>query len=247
MNRNISAPLGLFLFLLLWEIAPRTGLISPLFLPPPSALPPAFWRELQGGYWPDAVLSSLTHYLYGLVLGTTLGVALGIATALSRRLEALLSWVIRLLRPVPGLAWVPFAIIWFGISEQAATFIIIIGVLWINYYAAFASARAVDHDLIELAEAFGQGGVWARLFKIILPGAAAGIMAGMRTGLGQAWMAVVAAEMFGIHGLGQRMMQASSLLATEIVLVYMITIAALFGLTDALFVLIRDRLLSWQR
>ncbi len=55
------------------------------------------------------------------------------------------------------------------------------------------------------------------------------------------------AEMFGISGVGQRMMQASSLLATEVVLVYMVTIAALFGLTDALFVLIRDRVLSWQR
>jgi NitT/TauT family transport system permease protein len=170
-----------------------------------------------------------------------------VITALSPRLEEGLSWVVRLLRPVPGIAWVPFAVVWFGISEQAAVFIIVLGVLWINYYAAFAAARAVDHDLIELAQAFGRGGLWPRLTEIILPGAAAGILAGVRTGLGQAWMAVVAAEMFGVHGLGQRMMQASSLLATDVVLVYMITIAALFGLTDTLFVLIRDRVLAWQR
>ena len=246
-RRGALAAAGLAAFLLLWEAIPRLGLVSPLFVPPPSGLPLTFWHELEGGYWAEAVAASLRHYFMGLAIGTALGVALGVATALSRRLEALLSGVVRLLRPVPGLAWVPFAIVWFGISERAATFIIVIGVLWINYYAAFAAARAVDRDFLELAEAFGQGGRWAKLVKIILPGASSGIMAGMRTGLGQAWMAVVAAEMFGVHGLGQRMMQASSLLATDVVLVYMVTIAALFGLTDALFVLIRDRVLAWQR
>ena len=246
-RRGWLAAAGLVVFLLIWEAVPRLGLASPVFVPPPSELPLTFWRELSGGYWTEAVGASLGHYLMGLAIGTSLGVALGVATALSPRLEALLSWVVRLLRPVPGLAWVPFAIIWFGITERAATFIIIIGVLWINYYAAFAAARAVDRDFLELADAFGQGGRWSKLVKIILPGASAGILGGVRTGLGQAWMAVVAAEMFGIHGLGQRMMQASSLLATDVVLVYMVTIAALFGLTDALFVLIRDRVLAWQR
>ena len=246
-KRGALAATGLAVFLLIWEAIPRFGLVSPLFVPPPSGLPLTFWRELAGGYWSEAVGASLSHYIMGLTIGTALGVALGVATALSHRLEALLSWVVRLLRPVPGLAWVPFAIVWFGISEKAATFIIVIGVLWINYYAAFAAARAVDRDFLELADAFGQGGRWSKLVKIILPGASGGILAGVRTGLGQAWMAVVAAEMFGIHGHGQRMMQASSLLATDVVLVYMVTIAALFGLTDTLFVLIRDRVLAWQR
>ena len=246
-KRGALAATGLAVFLLIWEAIPRFGLVSPLFVQPPSGLPLTFWRELAGGYWSEAVGASLSHYIMGLTIGTALGVALGVATALSHRLEALLSWVVRLLRPVPGLAWVPFAIVWFGISEKAATFIIVIGVLWINYYAAFAAARAVDRDFLELADAFGQGGRWSKLVKIILPGASGGILAGVRTGLGQAWMAVVAAEMFGIHGLGQRMMQASSLLATDVVLVYMVTIAALFGLTDTLFVLIRDRVLAWQR
>ena len=246
-GRGVLAAAGLAAFLLIWEAIPRFGLVSPLFVPPPSGLPLTFWREFTEGYWSEAVGASLSHYFMGLAIGTVLGVGLGVATALSHRLEALLSWVVRLLRPVPGLAWVPFAIVWFGISERAATFIIVIGVLWINYYAAFAAARAVDRDFLELAEAFGQGGRWPKLIKVILPGASVGILAGVRTGLGQAWMAVVAAEMFGVHGLGQRMMQASSLLATDVVLVYMVTIAALFGLTDTLFMLIRDRVLAWQR
>lgn len=246
-NPTVLAMLGLAAFLGLWEALPRLGLVSILFVPPPSRLPEALWREIAGGYWFEALVSSLSHYLIGLFIGTGLGIALGIATALSDRLDALLSWVVRLLRPVPGLAWVPFAIVWFGITEGAAVFIIVIGVLWINFYAAHGAAKAVDKDLIEVADAFGHRGTVARLFKIILPGATAGILSGVRTGLGQAWMAVVAAELFGIPGLGQRMIQASSLLATDVVVVYMITIAMLYGLTDTLFVLLRDRLLTWQR
>ncbi|WP_207480609.1 ABC transporter permease [Arenibaculum pallidiluteum] len=247
MARLSYAVLGLALFLLLWEAAPRLGLIQSLFLPPPSAIPGAFLGELRAGFWVDAVLASLGHYLLGLAVGTASGTALGIAAALNDRLEAGLSWVVRILRPVPGLAWVPFAVVWFGITEAAATFIIVVGVFWINYYAAFGAAKAVDRDLLEVADAFGHGGTWPRLVKVVLPGSTAGILAGVRTGLGQAWMAVVAAELFGVPGLGQRMMQASSLLATDVVVVYMITIAALYGLTDAIFVQVRDRLLAWQR
>ena len=81
---------------------------------------------------------------------------------------------------------------------------------------------------------------------MILPASLPGILSGLRTGIGQAWMAVVAAELFGVQGLGQRMMQASSLLATEIVVVYMITIAALYGAIDSIFVMLRDRLLAWK-
>ena len=123
-------------------------------------------------------------------------------------LEASLAWVIRVLRPIPGLAWVPFAILWFGIDATAAIFIIGIGVFWISYFAAHGAVRAVDRDLIEVAEAFGFRRADQKLIKVILPAAAPGILAGLRTALGQAWMAVVAAEIFGVPGLGQRMMQA---------------------------------------
>ena len=66
---------------------------------------------------------------------------LGVATGMSDTLEASLAWVIRVLRPIPGLAWVPFAILWFGIDATAAIFIIGIGVFWISYFAAHGAAR----------------------------------------------------------------------------------------------------------
>ena len=241
------AAFGFAVFLAIWELAPALGFIPESVLPPPSVLPQAFLRELTSGVWFAALLTSLRHYLAGLVIGCTLGVGLGVATGMSDTLEASLAWVIRVLRPIPGLAWVPFAILWFGIDATAAIFIIGIGVFWISYFAAHGAVHAVDRDLIEVAEAFGFRRPDQKLIKVILPAAAPGILAGLRTALGQAWMAVVASEIFGVPGLGQRMMQAANLLASDVVVVYMATMAALYGMIDTGFVALQSWLLRWKR
>lgn len=237
---------GLAAFLGLWEAVPRLGLVNAAFLPPPSVLPAAFWREMASGAWPEAIRNSLGHYTVGLIAGSALGVGLGVVTGMYRSMESLTSWVVRLLRPIPGLAWVPFAIIWFGVAPSAAVFIIAIGVFWIVYFAAHGAVRSVDRDLIEVADAFGFRSGPERLVKVLLPAATPGILVGLRTAIGQAWMAVVAAEIFGVAGLGQRMMQASSLLATDIVVVYMLTMAGLYGLLDTAFVALQGWLLRWK-
>ncbi len=240
------AALGLIGFLLVWEALPRLGLFNPMLLPGPSAIPQAFWEELTSGVWLASVRASLGHYTIGLIVGSALGLVLGVATGMSRTAEDLTSWVVRVLRPIPGLAWVPFAIIWFGVSASAAVFIIALGVFWIVFFAAHGAVRGVDRDLIEVADAFGFRSAHERLFKILLPASLPGILVGLRTALGQAWMAVVAAEIFGVPGLGQRMIQASSLLATELVVVYMLTMAALYGLLDTAFVALQNWLLRWK-
>ena len=237
---------GLALFLALWEAFPRFNLVSQSLLPAPSDLPAAFMREFRSGVWLEMTLLSLGHYVKGFVWGAGLGGVLGVLTGMYLRLEWSLAWVVRLLRPIPNLAWAPFAIIWFGVDEAAAVFIISIGVFWIVFFAAQGAIRGVDRDLIELADAFGFRSGWERLTKVLLPAATPGILVGTRTALGQAWMAVVAAELTGVSGLGSRMMQASSLLATDIVVVYMLTMAALYGIMDAGFVAAQSLLLRWK-
>lgn len=237
---------GLLAFLLIWQAVPAFRLVDPMMLPGPLAIPAAFRSELASGMWLTAVTGSLSHYALGLVLGSALGVALGVLTGMSRAAEDLTSWVVRVLRPIPGLAWAPFAIIWFGVTPKAAIFIITISVFWIVFFAAHGAVRAVDRDLVEVAEAFGFRAAHEKLLKIYLPAALPGILVGLRTALGQAWMAVVAAEIFGVPGLGHRMIEASSLLATEIVVVYMLTMAALYGLLDSLFLVTESWLLRWK-
>lgn len=238
---------GLAAVLLVWEGISRSGWIETHLLPPPSSIVPALISEIREGFWQTMVWASLRHYSIGFVIGSALGVSLGVIVALSPKIEASQAWLARVLRPIPPLAWIPFAIIWFGISETAAAFIISIGIFWINYFTAMGAVQAVDKDIIEVARAFGHRTYWALLRKVILPGAAPGILSGLRAGLGQGWMTVVAAELFGIEGIGQRMIEASGLLATDIVILYMFSIALLYGISDYIFVVIQKRILAWQR
>ncbi|NHN83556.1 ABC transporter permease subunit [Acetobacter musti] len=237
---------GLVALLAVWQACVQYRVVPPGLLPAPSELWPAWQSELSGGYWQQAVRDSLGHYCAGLAIGSVLGAALGLVCGAAPLADALTSGIVRLLRPIPGLAWVPFAILWFGLNNAGATFVIAISVFWINFYAAWGAVKSVDPELYEVAAAFGHGGVLARMRYVILPASCPGLLSGFRAGLGQGWMSVVAAELFGVPGIGARMMQASSLLATDIVVVYMITMAALYALTDFLFGFLRDRLLRWQ-
>ena len=245
-SKPLASAAGLVVFLLIWEAVARSGLVAPTLLPAPSALPGALITEVKLGFWHTMVIASLEHYLIGLFLGSLLGIACGMAVALFPRVEAAQAWLARVLRPIPPLAWIPFAIIWFGVTQSAAAFIISIGIFWINYFAALTAVEAVDKELIELSNAFGHRSFFARLVKVVLPGAAPGILGGFRAGLGMGWMTVVAAELFGIVGIGARMNEAAGLLATEVVIVYMLTIAFLYAVSDTAFVRVRNRLLQWQ-
>jgi len=247
LRRHLYGFAGLVLFLLAWELLVASGLVESTLLSPPSSIPATLASEISLGFWQKMILASLAHYSVGLFLGSTLGVIAGVSVALFPRFDAAQAWVARVLRPIPPLAWIPFAIIWFGVSETAAAFIISIGIFWINYFTAHAAVRAVNPDLIEVAVSFGHKSLFRRLQKVILPASAPGILSGIRAGLGQGWMTVVAAELFGITGIGQRMMEAAGLLATQVVIVYMLTIALLYGLSDIAFVTIQNRVLRWQR
>jgi len=176
-----------------------------------------------------------------------MGVIVGVATAVYEPLEWGTAWIIRIIRPIPGLAWIPFAILWFGVEERSAIFIVAIGVFWIVYFATHGGIRTVDRELIEVAQAFGFKSVFQKLVKVQLPASLPSVLVGIRTSLGQAWMAVVAAELFGVSGLGQRMNQASSLLATDIVVVYMLTMAGLYAVFDVGFTVIQSRMLVWKK
>ncbi len=250
-TRYLYSAAGLVGFLLFWEgityFGARFEWFEPYLLPPPSTLPATLLSELSLGVWQEMVEASLHHYTIGFVLGSVLGLTLGVTVALYPRVEASQAWLARIFRPIPPLAWIPFAIMWFGITHTAAAFIIAIGIFWVNYFTAMTAVQSVDKDLIEVARAFGHRTMFALLRKVIMPGAAPGILSGLRTGLGQGWMTVVAAELFGVSGIGLRMSEASGLLNSQVVILYMFTIALLYGVSDYVFVAIQNRILAWQR
>lgn len=244
--RRVLSLAGFAGFLALWELCVRLQWLPAALIPPPSSLAASFPREWASGMWQHSVLSSLHHYSLGVVIGGVLGLLLGLAAGLWPVFDAIQEGIARLLRPIPPLAWIPFAIVWFGITTTAATFIIVLGVFWPVYFATYAAVKAVDPSWLELARAFGQHGLRNRLAKFILPAAAPGIVAGLRTGVGMGWIVVLAAELFGVPGIGQRMTEASGVLATDLVVLYMVTIAGLYTVFDMAVVQLGRSVTRWM-
>ena len=237
---------GVALFVALWKAAGVFAWVNPGTLPDPFLLPQAFMQEWRSDRLLPAVGSSLIHYAWGLALGTVFGILFGFAAATLHRFDMLQAYLVRILRPIPPLGWVVFAIAWFKVSHAGAAFVISIGVFWVNYFAAYSAVRNIDPRFYELARSFGQGGYWRRAVSITLPAIAPGTLAGIRTAIGQAWMTLIAAELLGVPGMGQEMNAAAGVGAYEAVVVYMLAISLVYAASDLLYVLIERRILSWR-
>jgi NitT/TauT family transport system permease protein len=106
--------------------------------------------------------------------------------------------------------------------------------------------RGVDPKYYELARAFRQNGPFVRLIDVTLPAAAPGIFAGVRTGVGQAWMTLIAAELLGVPGMGQEMNAAAGVGAYDTVVVYMLVISLIYTLCDTAFMQLEKKALQWR-
>ena len=110
-----------------WELAARLGLIDPLFLPAPTQALAATLGRMPPEVLAGHVGASLVRILWGFGLGALAGIGLGIALGWYRVLDGLLRPLIDLLRPIPPLAWIPIAIVWFGLGEPSKVFVIFLG------------------------------------------------------------------------------------------------------------------------
>ncbi|MBS63523.1 MAG: nitrate ABC transporter permease [Salinisphaera sp.] len=237
---------GVAAFIALWKLAYIFNWAPRGTIPDPFTVPVALLNEYRGGRLLPAIASSLVHYVWGLGIGTLLGFVVGLLAASLRVFDEAHYMLARILRPIPPLAWVVFAIAWFQVSHAGAAFVISIGVFWVNYFATASGVRDVDPRYYELARAFGHGGFFKRITSITLPGAAPSILSGMRTGVGQAWMTLIAAELLGVPGMGQEMNSAAGVGAYDAVVVYMLAISLIYTLSDGLFALVENRALRWR-
>lgn len=238
--------IGLVGFTLIWKAVQAFGIAPRGTMPDPFALPVAFMDEVKSGRLIPAIGSSLIHYVWGLSLGSVAGFAVGFGAAVNPTFESLQAWLARILRPIPPLAWVVFAIAWFKVSHAGAAFVISIGVFWVNYFATWSAVKNIDPRFFELARAFNQDSFWKMHRSITLPAGAPQILSGLRTGVGQAWMTLIAAELLGVPGMGQEMNAAAGVGAYDAVVVYMLAISTVYTVSNWGFSVVEGWLLQWR-
>lgn len=236
---------GLFL-LALWQALGQIGWIDTVILPLPSSLLETFWSVLRNGMLIKNIDASLIRVLTGFMIAAVLGVSFGALLGGSRRLAETVMPVIEFIRPIPPIAWIPIAILWFGIGNGPAYFVVFIGAIFPIFINTFTGVRAVDPTHVNAARSLGASR-WLLVSRVLLPAALPTIMTGLRLGLGIAWACVVAAELIAAQsGLGYLIEWYRQLLNTEIVMVGMITIGILGLLMNYIMLFLEHLLLPWH-
>ena len=199
-SRRLLSFAGVALLLVAWDLAIRFG-HAPL-LPGPWKVARAIGELAQKGFLLKHVVASLFRVTWGYLLAVIVGVPLGIGLAWYRRGGLALAPLVEIVRPISALAWIPLAILWFGVGDRAAIFIIFIASVWPISVSAMSAVANVSWVHWNAGRNFGLSpNEIAR--RVLLPAILPRLLVGLRLALGIAWLVVVAAEMIAVNsGLG---------------------------------------------
>ncbi|RQH06939.1 aliphatic sulfonate ABC transporter permease SsuC [Paraburkholderia dinghuensis] len=233
-------------FLVAWELAARSGVLSARVLPEPLAVVRAIWTLVQSGEMVADVKVSAWRALTGFAIGGGIGLALGLLSGLSKTADIALDTTIQMIRNIPALAMIPLVILWFGIGETAKLFLVALGVFFPLYVNTYHGIRSVDADLVEMAKSYGVRG-FALYRDVILPGALPSILVGVRFALGLTWVMLIVAETISAQaGIGYMTMNARDFLQTDVVVVGILLYAALGKVADLFAKALERALLRWH-
>ena len=240
--------LAIFSVFFVWYYAASYTRVS-MFLPTPQRVFVKFWESLTvpiGKYTLGMhVAYSLKRVFVGFGLSSLTGIILGVAMGYSKTINAIVRPIFNIIRPIPGLAWIPLGILWFGIGETTKYFIIFMGGFSNIVLNSFDGTNKVDQTLVGAAGLLGAN-KFQIFTHIILPSATPYIFAGLQVSLSTSWMAVLAAEMISSYeGAGWIINMGMNTGDTVLILVGMISIAIVgFALANIMRILER-RLCSW--
>lgn len=242
---GVLPAIGLSAFLACWHIGAQ-WIAKPILLPGPLDVLNASQQILSDGTLMSDVFASLKRVFTGYLIAATLGIFLAMLLSISTPARALALPVLSVLRPIPPIAWIPLAILWFGIGDAPSYFITAVASFFPVFLNSLSGGVSVNENHSQAARCLGASHL-SVLWHVVLPSAAPSIWTGLKIGLGQAWMAVVTAELIAAHsGLGY-MIQINRLnLETPAVLAGMLTIGILGAVMAFTLSVLERRLLPWR-
>jgi NitT/TauT family transport system permease protein len=250
--------------LALWQLASSMGWVNALVLPSPLAVlrkwieyasptepyTPATESWLAWAFSGELLrdtFSSMYRVVVGFVVGAGLALPLGLSMGSSQRVYAWMNPLVQVLRPIPPIAYIPLSILWFGLGNPPAIFLIAIGAFFPVLINTIVGVRNVDGIYLRAARNLGAN--QRTLFmRIMLPAAVPYILSGVRIGIGTAFIVVIVAEMIAVNnGLGFRILEAREYFWSDKIIAGMISIGLLGLAIDLAVTRLNNHLLRWHR
>jgi NitT/TauT family transport system permease protein len=254
------AIISIVVFLALWQVGSSSdewfGVALPFIdlVPPPTAVVASFAALLQEpSFWQSAYLSS-KRVLSGFLVAMAVGIPFGLLMAVSRTAKGIFFPVFEVLRPIPPLAWVPAAIIFWPTQELSISFVTFLGAFYTIVINVVGGAEEVDKRFIRAARSMGANG-WKIFRRVIFPATTPSIVTGAVVGMGITWQVVVAAEMIagggsaggGGGGLGFLVWNSYVGGALPQVVVGMISMGVLGYAFSSILRMLGDRIMPWKK
>lgn len=186
-----------------WQLVSETGIWPGYMFPSPSGVFGELERGVADGAIIEGIAASMRRMLTGFAIALSIGSALGIALSQSKRLRDMAGPLVLGMQALPSICWLPLAVLWFGLSERAIIFVVLIGAVWSVTMAISAGVGNVPPIFINAARTMGARGL-ALYSEVILPAALPAITSGVKQGWSFAWRSLMAGELIYVSaGLGQ--------------------------------------------
>lgn len=219
--------LGIVGLLLVWELITQLNLVSPLFLPAPSAIITTGWEMIKSGEIYNNLTASLFRIVVGYIIGAIVGIVIGLLLGFSKWFDAIGTPIVYSIYPIPKIALLPLFILWLGIGELSKVTIIALGVFFPVVINTFSGVKNVDQMLIKAAVTFGSS-PFNVIRKVILPGSLPMIFAGLKLAAGTSLLLLVAAEMIAAQsGIGSMVLHYGNLMITTKLMVGVLVLSIL--------------------
>jgi NitT/TauT family transport system permease protein len=227
MRRAITAGIFFAVLIAAWQWACMKEIWSPVLVPSPVSVAEYLWHGLLDSSLAQAAWVTMKRLLVGYFAGLLVGIPLGLLTARFQFLHDTLGMLALGLQGLPSVCWVPLALLWFGQTEVAMLFVVVMGTLWSVVLAAESGVRNANPLYVRAARTMGSSGLRLWL-TVILPASLPFVVSGMKQGWAFAWRSLMAAEIFVTiitgFGLGQLLHYGRELHAMEQVIGIMIVI-----------------------
>jgi NitT/TauT family transport system permease protein len=244
--KGIFRLLAIFIFLAVWEIAPRLGLVDTSFLPPFSKVALAFWKLLITGELIKHVGISLYRAILGFSLGMLFAIPLGLIIGWFKVFERFIDPLMQTFRQTSTLALLPVFVILFGIGETSKVAVIFWGVQWAVLLSTIGGVKSIDPLFIKSARSMGTPPLTLFL-RVILPAALPSIFTGVRLSATHAILILIAAEMLGANkGLGFLLFNAQANWLIPTMYAAIITMSLLGLIINYSLVALEKRTLKWK-